>query len=97
MQPAGALLRYHGSIGESQHMSTESQALNATEEVTPEEQCESTALKVIGWLSVGITVAVLGIFVGRELRSRYKFKRRTPYDFYAHAGEKPIGEFGVGV
>jgi hypothetical protein len=52
---------------------------------------------VIGWLSVGMAVAALGIFVGRELRSRYKFKRRTPYDFYAHAGEKEIGEFGVGI
>ena len=32
--------------------------------------------------------------VGHEMRSRYKFKRRTPYDFYDHAGES---EFGVGV
>jgi hypothetical protein len=52
---------------------------------------------VIGWLSVGITVAALGIYVGREIRSRYKFKRRTPYDFYAHAGERQSGEFGLGI
>ena len=38
----------------------------------------------------------LGIFLGRELRSRYKFKRRTPYDFYSNAGEQP-GDYGVGV
>jgi hypothetical protein len=31
------------------------------------------------------------------VRSRYKFKRRTPYDFYAHAGEQQTGDFGVGV
>jgi hypothetical protein len=44
-----------------------------------------------------MTVAAISIFVGHELRSRYKFKRRTPYDFYAHAGESEIGEFGVGI
>jgi hypothetical protein len=76
-------------------MPTETEAPIAAEET--EEKCESNTLKVIGWLSVGITVAVLGIFVGRELRNRYKFKRRTPYDFYAHAGEKQTGEFGLGI
>jgi hypothetical protein len=35
--------------------------------------------------------------VGTELRNRSKFKKRTPYDFYANAGEQQIGEFGVGV
>ncbi|MGA2276666.1 MAG: hypothetical protein ABSG00_03605 [Terracidiphilus sp.] len=82
-------------------MSTEDEAQTAAnegaEETSSEETKESCTLKVIGWLSVGITVAALGIFVGRELRSRYKFKRRTPYDFYAHAGEKQSGEFGLGV
>jgi hypothetical protein len=53
---------------------------------------------MIGWLSLGMAVAAVGIFfVGREVRSRYKFKRRTPYDFYAHAGEQQTGDFGVGV
>jgi len=28
--------------------------------------------------SIGMAVATIGIFVGRELRHRYKFKRRTP-------------------
>jgi hypothetical protein len=51
-------------------------------------------LRVIGWLSVGITLAAISIVVGRELRCRHKFKRRTPYDFYDHAGES---EFGVGI
>jgi hypothetical protein len=65
--------------------------------VSAEETKESSTLKVIGWLSVGITLAALGIYVGREIRSRYKFKRRTPYDFYTHAGEQQTGEFGLGV
>lgn len=76
-------------------MSTEPEALAAAEET--EETNESSALKVIGWVSAGMAVAALGIFVCRELRCRYKFKRRTPYDFYAHAGEAEVGEFGLGI
>jgi hypothetical protein len=44
-----------------------------------------------------MAVAALGIFVGAEMRSRYRFKKRTPYDFYANAGEQEASEFGVGV
>ena len=73
-------------------MSTEPEPL-----IPVEEPNESMTLRVIGWFSVGMALAALGIFVGRELRSRYKFKRRTPYDFYAHAGEQQTGDFGVGV
>ena len=51
----------------------------------------------VGLVSAGITALALGVVVGRELRQRYKFHRRTPYDFYAHAGERgPEIEFGVG-
>ena len=50
-----------------------------------------------GLVSAGITALALGVVVGRELRQRYKFHRRTPYDMYAHAGEQsPEIEFGVG-
>jgi hypothetical protein len=42
-------------------------------------------------------VAAVGIYLGAELRSRSKFKRRTPYDFYANAGERHASEFGVGI
>jgi hypothetical protein len=35
--------------------------------------------------------------VGRELRLRYKFKRRTPSDIYSHAGEELGAEYGVGI
>jgi len=64
---------------------------------TAEDAKESSTLQVIGWFSVGMAVAAVGIFVGREIRSRYKFKRRTPYDFYANAGEQQASEFGVGI
>ena len=51
----------------------------------------------VGLVSAGITALALGVVVGRELRQRYKFHRRTPYDFYAHAGERgPEIECGVG-
>ena len=64
-----------------------------------EEQQASSTLKVIGWLSVGVAVAALGVYLGRELRSRYKFNHRTPYDFYDHASgkEQQTGEFGLGI
>jgi len=76
-------------------MSTESEFDSSAEET--EDKAERSTLRVIGWFSVGMAVAALGIYLGSELRSRYKFKRRTPYDFYANAGENPISEFGMGV
>jgi hypothetical protein len=78
-------------------MSTESEIVAPTEEAQTEEKKESKALQVIGWFSIGMAVAALGIYVGAELRSRSKFKKRTPYDFYANAGEQTTSEFGVGV
>ena len=77
-------------------MSTEPEALTPETELNLDENKESNTLRLIGWFSVGMAVAALGIYVGTELRSRYKFKRRTPYDFYSNAGEQP-SEFGVGV
>ncbi|WP_420237836.1 hypothetical protein ACOBR2_19965 [Telmatobacter bradus] len=66
-------------------------------EVANEESKSSKALQAIGWLSIGIAVAALGIYIGTEVRSRSRFKKRTPYDFYAGAGEGEASEFGVGV
>ena len=68
-----------------------------TEEAAMEQAAETNTLRVIGWFSIGMAVAALGIYLGSELRSRYKFKRRTPYDFYANAGERQAGEFGMGI
>ena len=76
-------------------MSNETETLDARRRTHRREA--GTALRVIGWFSMGMAVAALGIFVGRELRSRYKFKQRTPYDFYANAGEQQASEFGVGI
>lgn len=57
----------------------------------------SRALRAVGWTSVAVGVTALGLYVGRELRLRYKFKRRTPSDFFSHAGEDLNGEFGMGI
>ncbi len=58
----------------------------------------STLLRNVGWISAGITVLALGVVIGREIRQRYKFNRRTPYDFYAHSGDQAQDvEFGVGI
>jgi len=62
-----------------------------------DEQEENKTLQVIGWFSVGVTVAAIGLWVGRELRMRYKFNQRTPYDFYSNAGNQQSTEFGVGI
>lgn len=69
--------------------------INLAEEI--EEVSERKALRVIGWFSMGMAVATLGVYLGFEIRSRYKFRRRTPYDFYARAGTQSTSEFGVGV
>jgi hypothetical protein len=56
------------------------------------------SFRVLGLASVAVGTAALGLFLGRELRSRYKFKRRTPYDRYSHAGDRGgVGEFGMGI
>ena len=73
-------------------MSPETKSLLVAEETN-----DSNALRLIGWFSVGMAVAALGIVVGREMRSRYKFNHRTPYDFYSRAGEGPASEFGMGI
>jgi hypothetical protein len=81
-------------------MSTEPELSTAAEESAEEaaeEKIERSTLRVIGWFSVGMVVAAVSIYLGNELRSRYKFKRRTPYDFYSNAGEQQVGEFGVGI
>lgn len=69
----------------------------AVKEDSEIEKAGSTALRVITWFSVGMVVAALGIYLGAELRNRYRFNKRTPYDFYSNAGEQQASEFGVGV
>lgn len=73
-------------------MSAESSSLTLLD-----EQEETKTLRVIGWFSVGMAVAAIGLYLGRELRLRYKFNKRTPYDFYSSAGNQQSNEFGVGI
>lgn len=53
--------------------------------------------RYMGWTSVAVGVAALGVYLGRELRVRYKFNHRTPSDFYSHAGDEIQTEYGVGI
>jgi hypothetical protein len=63
----------------------------------PEDEKESALIKTVGWISAGLGAVALGLFIGRELRLRYKFNRRTPYDFYSHSGDEQDIDFGLGV
>ena len=78
-------------------MSVEAESLTPCEETPVVEHRDSKTLRVITWFSIGMAVAALGIYLGAELRSRSKFRRRTPYDFYTNAGEQHASEFGVGI
>jgi hypothetical protein len=62
-----------------------------------DDQEESTLIKTVGWISAGLGAVALGLFIGRELRQRYQFNRRTPYDLYAHSGDKQDVDFGLGI
>lgn len=74
-------------------MSTEAESVALMDE----ESSDSQVLRVLGWFSVGMALAAIGFYVGRELRDRYKFKQRTPYDFYSNAGESQAAEYGMGI
>ena len=58
---------------------------------------ETTLIKTVGWISAGLGAVALGLFIGRELRQRYQFNRRTPYDFYAHSGDEQDVDFPLGI
>lgn len=50
------------------------------------------------WVVGGLGVLTVGLIAGRELRGRYKLKRRTPYDYYAHSGDRsPDLDYSVGI
>ena len=72
-----------------------SEAKNGAGEEAAEE---SSLLKTVGWISAALGAVALGLIVGREMRERYKFNRRTPYDLYAHSGDElPEADCGVGI
>ena len=73
-------------------------ASEAMDDVGEETAEESNLLKTVGWISAALGAVALGLIVGREVRARYKFNRRTPYDMYAHSGDElPEPDCGVGI
>ena len=70
----------------------------AGEAADESEEKETHLLRTVGWISAALGAVALGLLVGRELRVRYKFNRRTPYDVYSHAGDE-MGDidWGVGI
>jgi hypothetical protein len=59
---------------------------------------ESTMFRTVGWVSAGLGAVALGLVVGNEIRQRYKFNRRTPYDNYGHSGDVTYDmDSGIGV
>jgi hypothetical protein len=68
------------------------------ESAMPSRRTKAQAVAVTAaWVAAGVGVLTLGLIAGRELRIRYKFKRRTPYDYYAQAGDPQDLEFGIGI
>ena len=73
--------------------------------VGPEEMKKTNAclakkpwVRILGWASVATGAVAVGFYVGRNLRARYLLNHRTPYDFYAHAGDNSNSvEYGVGI
>lgn len=58
----------------------------------------SNIVVTAAWVAGGLGVVTLGLLAGRELRGRYKIKRRTPYDYYAHSGDRsPDLDYSVGI
>ncbi len=61
-------------------------------------EAEHPVLRVLSLASLVVGATALGLYIGRELRQRYKFKRRTPSDFYSKAGDPvSLTEYGMGV
>ena len=66
-------------------------------EVSPEDE-GVPPLHLLGFATALIGAVTLGLYIGREVRLRYRFRRRTPSDFFSNAGD-PIAsaEYGLGV
>ena len=73
------------------------QDLLPNDSASQEQEEDSSVMKTVGWISAGLGAVALGLFLGRELRQRYKFNRRTPYDLYSHSGDEQDVDFGLGI
>lgn len=95
----GPALRYHGAMAPwGMRMLCRRKRNTLVEALIPESSnSSSVALRAIGWTSAALAVTALGLYIGREIRLRYKFKRRTPSDFFSHAGEEMGTEYGMGI
>jgi hypothetical protein len=95
----GAKLRYDGPMAPwGKRMFCRNEKSSVVEALVPESSSSSSgALRAIGWTSAALAVTALGLYVGRELRQRYKFNRRTPSDLFSHAGEEMGAEYGMGI
>jgi hypothetical protein len=63
---------------------------------SPEE--EGYTMWIVGLTSLAVGIAAVGLWVGRELRARYKFNHRTQYDFFSHAGDSVCAaDYGTGI
>jgi hypothetical protein len=77
---------------------TESAAATSDDADSVETETESNMLKTVGWISAALGAVAIGLIVGREIRQRYKFNHRTPYDLYSHSGDElPDVDCGVGI
>ena len=68
---------------------------------TSEDSAATTAGKIgkaILWTSLGLAVVMGAIFAGLTLRAR-RFRNRTPYDNFSHAGDhlNSSAEYGMGI
>ncbi len=68
-----------------------------------EQPGAGAALRTLTLASLALAATALGLYIGRELRVRYKFRRRTPSDFFSKAGSRQktadygATEYGMGV
>jgi hypothetical protein len=72
--------------------------VSAPSPVTASPEEEGSAMWIVGWTSIAVGIAAVGLYVGRELRARYKFNHRTQYDFFSHAGDSVCAaDYGTGI
>ncbi len=91
-------MRFLPKLGRCRSMDVGSAVGETKDADVPSEDEESNLLKTVGWVSAALGAVAIGLLVGRELRLRYKFNRRTPYDLYAHSGDElPDVDCGVGI
>ncbi len=89
--PARPRLHYHERM-------TLLNLANPKAELLEEEDGIFSPFRAAGLAALAVGAVAIGFFVGRELRFRYQFHRRTPSDFFSNAGD-PItsAEYGMGI